>query len=252
MIYRSLNVLSPVSLLLLWELLSRTDVLDSRFFPPPSQVSLTFIDLTFGGGGLLGDLGVSLARILGGFLLGAVPALVLGLAMGLLRPVRAALDPLISFVYPVPKLAILPLLILILGLGEASKLAVIAIGVFFQVLINTVAGVLNIPALYFDAARNLGANRWAMYRTVALPGALPTIFAGLKIAMGTAFLLIVAAEFVAAQSGIGYRVWNSWRTFDLGVMYSGLILLAVTGLVAQLLLATIQSIFVPWQRPDRL
>lgn len=243
---RSLSVISPFMVLVLWELLARGGVLDVRFFPPPTSIADTLVT-SLVSGDLLKQLGISLSRIGVGYVIGAVPAILLGLAMGLSPVIRAVIQPVVSAIYPVPKLAILPLFILLLGLGEASKIAVIAVGVFFQVLINTVAGVLNIDKIYIDVARNLGAGRLIFYRTVALPGALPVIFAGLQVAMGTAFLLIVAAEFVGANAGVGYLIWNSWQVFRLDIMYSGLILIALSGLTAAALLRWVERRLVPWK-----
>ena len=126
------------------------------------------------------DLGVSLQRIAIGFLW-AIPGTMLGLAMGLFPPVRAIFQPLIAALYPLPKIALLPLILLIFGLGEASKYVIVAIGVFFLMAINSMAGVMNVPRIYFDVANNLKASRWKVYVTVA-PGALPGIFTGLRIA----------------------------------------------------------------------
>ena len=134
--YRLISLASPVLLLILWEVLVRTGVLDARFFPAPSKISETFFALVQDGS-LWVNTWASLQRLFWGFLLGAIPALLLGIAMGLSRPLRAFVNPIVSTTYPVPKSAIFPLILLIFGLGESSKIVMVAIGVFYPVLINS-------------------------------------------------------------------------------------------------------------------
>src|SRR5256886_11201515 len=178
-------MVSPLLLIALWEALVRIRILDARFLPAPCSLVGTFTSL-IASGELLLHVGASLKRVLLGLLAGGVPALALGLAMGLSRWARAAFNPIISATYPIPKSAILPLVMLIFGLGDASKVALVAIGVFYLVLINTMAGVLNIQPIFLDVGRNFGASRLQLFRTIAFPGALPLIFAGLRLEIGRA------------------------------------------------------------------
>lgn len=244
-----LALLSPVLLLGLWEVLVRLRVLDARFFPAPSAIVGTFTAV-LASGELLQHMGASLQRVLLGFAVGAGLALVLGLVMGLSRWARAALNPIIAATYPLPKSAILPLVMLIFGLGDASKVALVAIGVFYLVLINTMAGVLGIPSIFFDVGRNLGASRLQMFRTIALPGALPFIFAGLRLGLGLGFILIVIAEIVGARSGIGYMIWQAWTVFQVERMYVGLVVIAALGWLAAVVLNGLERMMVPW-KPQR-
>src|SRR5258707_4458857 len=177
---RLIGLASPVLLLLLWEALARLGWIDQRFFPAPSSIIATFAHLARSGE-LWANLAASLTRLFWGFLLGGVPALLLGLAMGLYRPVRAIVDPLVAATYPIPKSAILPLVLLIFGLGEASKIAMVALGVFYPMIINTTAGVLEIDRIYLDVGRNFGAGRWQTFRTIALPRAAPLIMARMEL-----------------------------------------------------------------------
>src|SRR3990170_4180194 len=162
---RWLAVLSPVGFLLIWELASRSGVLDPHFFPPPSVILQTLAAMTRSGE-LPYHVVVSGRRIVLGFLLGAVPAVAVGLAMGLSRPVRSLLMPLVSAIYPIPKIAIYPL------------------SIFFLVLLNTMAGVIGLERAYFNIARAYGARPLGIFTTIAFPGALPAIFTGLKLGMG--------------------------------------------------------------------
>jgi NitT/TauT family transport system permease protein len=243
---RLVSVTSPLLLLGLWEALGRVGVLDDRFFPAPSAIAGTFVEL-LRSGELLSHVWTSLGRIVIGFLIGAVPGLLLGTLMGLSRLVRAALKPMVGALYPIPKTAIFPLLLLIFGLGEPSKYAIVAIGVFFLVLLNTMAGVLGIERVYLDVGKNFGAGRRETFLTIALPGALPLIFTGLRLAWGNALLLIVVAEIIGARSGIGAFIWNSWQTFQVERMYVGLLTISFIGYLSFLAIDEIQRWLVPWR-----
>ncbi len=246
---RLVSLLSPLVLLLVWELLVRSRILDARFFPAPSAVVKTLVALLTSGV-LLSHIGISLTRIGAGFALGAISGMIVGLLMGVSRLIRAAIKPLVGVIYPIPKIAILPLVMLIFGLGEPSKYVIVAIGVFFLVLLNTMAGVMNIDKIYFEVGRNYGARRFDALLTIAIPGALPLIFTGLRLAWGTALLLIVAAEFVSSRSGVGFLIWNAWQTFAVEEMYSGLLTISALGLVSFAIFDVIERRLVPW-KPDR-
>ena len=140
------------------------------------------------------------------------------------------------------------LLILWLGIGEPSKWAIIAIAVFFQVLISTAAGVATIDQIYLDVGRNFGAGRLATLWTIALPGALPVIFAGIRLGWGVSLLLLVTAEAVAAKSGLGYLIWQSWQTFTIDEMYVGLIMTGVLGTLSFWLLDLLEGWLIPWRQ----
>ena len=243
---RLLNVISPLALLLLWEFCARFGVIDTRFFPAPSSVMATMYDM-LRTGELVTHTVASLERLAYGTVLGAVPALVLGIAMGLNRPIRALFDPLIAATYPVPKSAILPLALLIFGLGEGSKIFMVAIGVFFPMVINTTTGVLEINKIYLDVGRNYKADRWNTFWTIALPGALPVIMTGLKLGIGIGLILIAVAEMVGAKSGLGYLIWSAWSTFAVEQMYVGLFVIAIIGFLLTLALNEIERIIIPWK-----
>lgn len=243
---RVINVLSPIMLLLVWEACVRTGVLDARFFPAPSHVFSTLV-MTIESGVLWANTWASLQRLFWGFLLGGIPALALGLAMGLYRPLRAVVDPLIAATYPVPKSAILPLILLIFGLGEASKIVMVAIGVFYPVCINAAAGVLEINRIYLDVGKNFQAGRWQTFRTIALPGALPIVMSGIKLGVGMGLILIAVAEMIGAKSGLGYMIWNAWEILAVELMYVGLIVIAVLGFLFTLILNELERWIIPWK-----
>ncbi|HLE77598.1 MAG TPA: ABC transporter permease [bacterium] len=244
--YWWLAVGSPVALLAVWEALSRTGVLDPRFFPPPSVI-LRLLVAMVDSGELLFHIGVSVRRVLLGFVLGSVPAVILGLSMGLARPVRALLMPVVSAIYPIPKIAIYPLVIFYLGIGEASKVSIVALSIFFLVLLNTMAGVLGLDRRYFQIARAYGAGPRELFTTVALPGAMPAIFTGLKLGMGFALIVIVGAELLGSDAGIGFLIWRSYQIFAIDQMYVGLLVTAVLGWLATISLDGLERVAMPWR-----
>ncbi len=247
LLIQTLSVLSPLSLLILWEIMARVHIIDTRLLSSPSLILHAFIPLLLSGD-LLYNTAVSVQRVLWGFLAGSIPGILLGISMGLSPLVRSALEPMIAATYPIPKLALMPLILLIFGLGETSKIFTIAIGVFYLVVINTMAGVLSIDKIYLDVAQNFGANRKNFYLTVALPGALPMIFAGLKLGMGMALILIVAAELSAAKAGVGWMIWRAYDMFDIEQMFIALITLSILGYIFSLLLDRLENWVLPWKR----
>jgi NitT/TauT family transport system permease protein len=199
-------------------------------------------------GELLTHLVTSLGRILLGFGLGALGGVSVGLAVGVFSLAEAVGNPLIAATFPIPKIALLPLLILWLGIGEASKVAVIMLGVFFPMAINTYTGVRHADSQLLRAAVSFGAGRWSLIRKVMLPSALPMIFAGLKLGAGTSLLLLVAAEMIAANSGIGYLILNAQNLMETTTLMVGIVLLSLLGLVSHWLLTRLERVAIPWKR----
>ncbi|MBV8511198.1 MAG: ABC transporter permease [Xanthobacteraceae bacterium] len=243
---RIISFLSPIALLLLWEVLARLGILDTRFFPAPSQILSTLLTMMTSGE-LLDDTLISMTRLAVGFLVGGIPALIIGVVMGLNSTLRAMIDPLIAATYPIPKSSILPLALLVLGLGEASKIFMVAIGVFYPIAMNSMAGVREINRVYLDVGHNFKASRWDVFRTIALPGAMPMIMTGVKLGVGMGLVLIAIAEMVGAKSGLGYLIWNAWETFAVDQMYVGLFVIALIGFALTLILNELEKILVPWK-----
>ena len=244
--YQLLSIISPLALLLLWDVLVRLGVIDARFFPAPSTLATTLWAMAKSGE-LWSNTQASLIRLFWGFLVGGIPALGLGIAMGLSPLLRAIVEPLIAATYPIPKSAIMPLILLIFGLGEASKIAMVAIGVFFPVAMNAVTGVLEINKIYLDVGRNYQASRWQVFRTIALPGALPFIMTGIKLGVGLGLILIAISEMLGAKSGLGYLIWNAWQILDVNVMYVGLFMIALIGFLFTHVLNALERGVVPWK-----
>jgi ABC-type nitrate/sulfonate/bicarbonate transport system permease component len=167
---RALSVVSPLALIALWEVAARPHLLDTRFFPAPSSI-LEAMGQMIQSGELWTDLSMSLRRIAIGFLIGVVPGVAIGIVMGLSPIVRAVIKPLVDATFPIPKVALVPLFILIFGIGDESKYASIAVAVIYLVLINTVAGARNIDRIYLDVGKNFGASRLMLFFDIALPAA---------------------------------------------------------------------------------
>jgi ABC-type nitrate/sulfonate/bicarbonate transport system permease component len=244
--YQLLSIISSLALLLLWDVLVRLGVIDARFFPAPSTLATTLWAMAKSGE-LWSNTQASLIRLFWGFLVGGIPALGLGIAMGLSPLLRAIVEPLIAATYPIPKSAIMPLILLIFGLGEASKIAMVAIGVFFPVAMNAVTGVLEINKIYLDVGRNYQASRWQVFRTIALPGALPFIMTGIKLGVGLGLILVAISEMLGAKSGLGYLIWNAWQILDVNVMYVGLFMIALIGFLFTHVLNALERWIVPWK-----
>jgi NitT/TauT family transport system permease protein len=244
-LYRWTSYLSPWLVILLWEVAVRSGILDQRFFPPPTKVAIVLVEL-IQSGELFDHLSISLVRILIGFTLGALPAIVVGMAMGWFRFIRAFLDPIVAALYPIPKIALLPLFLVIFGLGEGGKIAIVATSVFFVVLVTTFQGVLRLDPILIQAGQNMGAHGWKLFAKVIFPATLPIIFTGLRLGFGVSLLVIVAAEFVSARAGIGYLIWISWSTLSLGEMYAGIVVIAILGLLSTAGLEQLGRRVMPW------
>jgi len=246
---RTVYFASPVLFLALWQLASTQEWIDRRFFPPPTDIFSAIRELAENGQ-LWDDVTKSLTRIGIGFVMGAIPGILIGLAIGLMPMFRAFVQPIVDATFPLPKLALVPLFILVFGIGEMSKYMIVASAVFYLVLINTADGVRHIDSIYFDVAKNSEASRWLMFRKVALPGALPDMMTGLRLALGIALLVIVGAEFINAREGVGYLIWSSWQTFRIDYMYAGLFLAAAIGIVFAVSLRALEKFVIPW-KPER-
>ena len=242
----ALTVAAPLVLFAAWEGLARMGVIDARFWPPPTSLAATAAELA-ADGTLASNVGVSLVRILVGFAIGAIPAVVVGLVMGLWWPARALLLPIASALYAIPKIALVPLVLLVFGTGEAGKYAIVAISIFFLVVLNAVAGVLAIDRAYMEVARNFGAGPIDRFLTVALPGALPSIFTGLRLGLGFSLIVIVGTEFVAAESGIGKFIYDSYYRLAIRDMFVGLIVTGVLGWLLTSAVDVIERRLLPWR-----
>ena len=240
------RVLGLAVLVLVWEGITRTGWVPPLFLPSPLGVLASGAEMLTSGE-LATHVLTSLRRIVLGFALGALGGVSFGLAVGVFSLAEAIGNPLIAATFPIPKIALLPLLILWLGIGEASKVAVIMLGVFFPMAINTYTGVRHADPLLIRAAVSFGAGRWSVIRKVMLPSALPMIFAGLKLGAGTSLLLLVAAEMIAASSGIGFLILNAQNLMETTRLMVGIVLLSLLGLASHWLLVRLERAALPWK-----
>ena len=242
-----LAVVTPILLLVAWELAARSGLLDDKLFSEPSQVLVAARRL-IESGTLGNDLRASLLRIAGGYSAGAALGVTTGLLLGRFRAARASLSPTFAALYSVPKIAILPLLLLVFGLGETTKLMIVAIPTFFVMEITTMDGVRGLDPRLLDAGRAYGAGGLKLFVHILLPGVLPAVFTGLRIAAGLAITVIIAAEFVAANEGLGFLIWNSWQLLQPENMYVGLITVALLGAAITGLVTVLERVALPYRR----
>lgn len=251
----------PVALLALWQGLSMAGLINPSILPAPSAVVArwwSYLEPTapysaglyawLASSELLSDLLASLWRVVLGFVVGAGLALPLGLAMGADKRVDAYLDSTIQFLRPIPPIAYIPLAILWFGLGNPPAVFLIAIGAFFPVLINTIAGVRNVDSIYIRAAQNLGAGRATLFRRVILPAATPYILTGMRIGVGTAFIVVIVAEMIAVNSGLGYRINEAREYMWSDKIIAGMITIGLLGLAIDVGVTRLNDHLLRWHR----
>jgi NitT/TauT family transport system permease protein len=241
------RVVAIVALVGAWEAFARLGWVPVLFLPSPVGVLREGADMLVSGE-IATHLGASLHRLVLGFVVGGGLGVVVGITVGFFSIAEAVGTPVIAATFPIPKIALLPLLILWLGIGEASKVAVIALGVFFPMAINTFTGVRQADPLLVRAAVAFGARRWSVVRKVLLPSALPMIFAGLRLGAGTALLLLVAAEMIAVESGIGFLVLNAGNLMQTTKLMVGIVVLSLLGVASHWGLGRLERVVLPWRQ----
>lgn len=246
----SLGIGVPVALITLWQVASSQGWIDARLFPSPSTVVSQGRRL-WADGKVWPHVWVSTKRIAAGYLLGASAGVLLGLAMGVNRVVRAALEPLLNALYTVPKLAVLPVYLVIFGYREAPIIALIATTVFFFVWISTLAAVVAVPEGYREAGRSIGVRGAGAFRHILLPAALPQIVVGLRIAAGVTVLMLVGVEFVVADEGLGFMIEQGRSLLLLSQTYVGIALASVLGLLFVYIIQFVGWLATPWARSER-
>jgi NitT/TauT family transport system permease protein len=240
------GLIVPPLLLVAWEAAARLAVISPRYFPPP-----TTIGAGLAGGLVAGDLATetvtTLGRLAAAFALAAVLGVPLGLGMGRLRAVREAVDPYVAFLFPVPKIALLPFLLIGLGVGEPAFVLTGASSAFLQITISTLGGVQTMDPRLIEVGRNYGAHGARLFRAVILPAALPSIFTGLRLGLGLALVTLVAVEFITAKSGLGHLVYRHWQMLSTVEMYGAFALVGALGLALTRGLGAVQRRVLRWQ-----
>lgn len=229
----------------LWELAVRTHVASGMFLPAPSEI-LRELALGLWGGTLLASLRATAFRVLSGLLIGGVAGALFGLLMGASRRLSRLLNPLVAGVHPIPKLSLLPLFMVFFGLGETPKVIVVSAAAFFPMLLSTMAGVRHIASVHFDVARTYGASRRQLIRHVVIPGSVPMMLSGLRLAANIAFLSAIAVEMVAAKNGLGAEVWLAWQVLRLDELFATLVVIAAVGVTVNAMLRWVSRRVAPW------
>lgn len=229
-----------------WELAARTGAISKLFFPAPTRIARALGD-DLVSGDLLAEAARTLGRAGSGFLIGATIGLVLGFGMGRSVGVRAAIDPFVALLHPIPKIALFPLALLVFGLGQTPFVVVISLAAFFPMVIATMAGVRNLDPIYFDVAEVYGADRVTVARQILVPGTLPVALAGGRLALNSALVSTIAVEIVMPNSGLGALVWLGWETLATTKLYEGLIMISTIGLLMNGLIGWLQRRYVPWE-----
>jgi NitT/TauT family transport system permease protein len=254
----------PVTLLAIWEGLSRAGVINPMILPSPSAVFLRWIAYAkpmmpyepaegsyftwLFSGELLHDAAASLYRVVMGFLIGAGLALPIGLLMGTSDTVYRLMNPLLQILRPIPPIAYIPLAILWFGLGNPPAFFLISLGAFFPVLMNTIGGVRTVDAIYVRAARNLGASGATLFWRVILPAATPHIMTGLRVGFGVAFIVLIVAEMIAVNNGLGYRILEAREFFWSDKIIAGMISIGLLGLAIDMGLSRLSDHLLRWHR----
>lgn len=230
----------------LLELGTWSGFIPSLTMPRPSAVLATFVDL-YDTGLLWKHLLPSLQRLLIGGSLGAATGIAVGIAIGLFSLVRAGLVPLIAALFPIPKIALLPLFVIWFGIGEGSKNALIAFGTFTPMVIATYGGVDNVDRSLIRMGQSFGLTWWSIVRKIVLPGALPAILTGLRVALAIAIILLIAAEMLGAEYGVGAYILEAGSLYDLERLFAGVVILSVMGVTVSWLIGIAERLLLTWR-----
>ena len=246
---RILSAGAVLTALLLWFLITGLGWVDPLFFPTPQSVWVSFVDILqngYKGLPLIRHIGASMWRLAIAFVIALCSAVPLGLASGYFKPVQAILDPFIEFYRPLPPLAYYTLLVIWLGIEDPSKVALLFLAGFAPLYIAMVSGVKRVPRDRVNAALSLGASQWQVFTQIIFPSCLPELFTGLRTALGFMYTTLVAAEMVAAVSGIGWMVLDASKFLRSDIIFVGIIIMGVIAIALDLGLRWLQTRYLPW------
>jgi ABC-type nitrate/sulfonate/bicarbonate transport system permease component len=242
-----LGAFSVILFLLVWELVGNTfQLINPMFMSAPSLVWKAAVQL-FGSGEIWNDLRVSGTELLGGYLLAASFAVPFGIMTGWYKRMSAIFDPFINAMNATPRVALLPLVIIWLGIGILSKVGIIFLGAVFPILINTRDGVKTTPQNLINAAKSFGASEWLTFKTVVLPSTVPFILTGLRLGVGRAIVGVMVGELYAATAGIGFMITVAGATFQTDKVFVGVLVFALTGMFSMELLTRVERRFDKWR-----
>lgn len=220
--------MSPLLVIILWSLLTFTNIIPNYILPNPGEVLISFYTL-IKNGELFVHAYNTLMRVVLGFLIASAIAIPLGIGIGWSETIENIFNPLIQILRPIPPLAWVPFALIWFGIGLKSEVFIIFIGSFFPILLNTVDAVKGVEKVFIESAYVLGANEQQILTKVVLPGSLPGIVLGMRVGFGIGFMCTVAAEMIAAKSGLGYLIMDSMRLMDTGTMLVGIITIGILG-----------------------
>ena len=241
------RLIAPLTILAAWELAGRLGLVNTLLFPAPSK-ALADLMVMISSGYLWRALYASLYRVICGFAVAVVVGAVLGMAMARIRWVDDILDPLVELLRPISPLALFPLAILWFGIGDASKIFLIALAASFPVILNTYAGARSIDSNLVRASRSLGATEFEIFKGVVLPASLPHIFTGVRLAWGISLIVIIAAEMIGATVGIGYMILEAQQTFRTERVLAGIFVIGAIGFTTDLGFRRLRRWVLPWYR----
>lgn len=245
----AVSALAVMGVLGIWQVAGGSGWVDTLFLPPPSELLGTLADLWQNGYGqipLTRHIGISLARALSAFAVAVVIGVPLGLTMGLHGGLNAALNPFVQFLRPLPKIALIPLTIVWLGIDEASKFFLIFIATFLNVLVGAAAAVQGVPQGYVRVAQTLGLGRWRIFWRVVFPHCAADLFTTIRLSVGIGWTALVAAELVASTSGVGWMIINAGSYLRTDVVMIGIVILGLIGYALDVALVALQRAIVPW------
>lgn len=249
---RSLPLISAAAVaaaLLGWYVIGELAVVNPVFVPPPGEVLQTTRELLVDGYrnvSLVDHIAISLGRALLAFTIAALTGIPIGLMMGMSPTFNAVLDPFVQFLRPLPKLALIPLVVVWFGIGELSKFLLIYLGTVLTIIVASAAAVISVPEGRIRAALSLGASRPQLFRYVILPNALPELFTGVRVGIGIGWTTLIAAEMIAATSGIGWMVLNASSYLRTDIVMLGILILGTTGYLLDLSILAVQRYWIHW------
>lgn len=241
-----ISAISLISFLLVWEFVTQIGWIKPLFLPSPSRVLATGYSMLIEGN-LLIHVMESTRRVLVGFFLAVIVALPLGILLGNSRKLKAVFDPIVSIIRPLPSMAWIPLSLLWLGIGEEQKYTIVFMGSVAPALLYTIDATRNVDPLLIKAARNFGASKLTVMREVILPGAMPSIFSGMKVVLGLSWTTVISAELVAANEGLGFLIMNGQEYFMTDVVLLGMVMISFTVMVIDIFLNWVEKVIMPWR-----
>ncbi|RAY10763.1 hypothetical protein DPM19_33770 [Actinomadura craniellae] len=240
-----LGLVIPVGMLVAWEISARSGWIDARFFSQPSAVAAKAQE-DLQSGMLWSEFKITIVRLLAGYIIGSLAGIFIGLLMSQVKILRWMLEPIIRALYVIPKLALLPLFLLLFGLGEIPKLVFISLGTFYIVAFTTLSAAMLIPTPFHEIARSYGLSPSQRFRWMIVPAITPQIVSSLKLASGISMLLVIAVEFVNAREGLGYYTWHAWQIFVPDRMYVGIVTISIVGVLFSGLVGLLGSRVAHW------